>query len=65
VIACGVMDGAIVILLGGLIAFAYITKDIRDDKTPDANGVITTWSIGANFLAAGPFFPTQPLCSPT
>jgi hypothetical protein len=31
----------------------YITKSVREDQTPDKNGVITTWTIGANFLGCG------------
>jgi len=53
VFACGLMDAAIVVLLGGLLGYYYITKKVRADKTPDKNGVVENWTLGANFLGTG------------
>ena len=53
VYACGLMDGAVVVVLAGMLGYYYMTKSVREDRTPDKNGVITTWSLGPNFIGTG------------
>jgi len=64
VFACGLMDASIVVLLSGMLGFYYITKKLREDKTPRHPGMASTnvantaevvenWTIGANFLGTG------------
>jgi len=51
--ACGLMDFAATVMVASVLGYWFMTKPDRDDTTPDSNGVVTTWTMGASYLGAG------------
>jgi len=52
-ISCGLVDLAAVLLLAGFILYWHLTAPTRALTTPNSDGIVLEWSMGASYLAYG------------